>query len=116
MDDVTCQRFASYEDLRAAGYPVGGFAWAETYDAETAANLLVCVPGDFQGEDDSMPLRLRSIPVYREGGPAPARTAWSWNGDEDSPTIRPSLGCWGRDRADGYVWHGFLTDGVLRSV
>lgn len=117
MADAICQRFLNRDALEAAGFPVGGFAWAETTgDGDITAHLQLCVPGDFDPPGEPIPWRFRVFPVYREGGPVPARTAWSWDGNEDTPTIRPSLGCYGRLREDGYIWHGFLTAGVLRSV
>lgn len=40
-------------------------------------------------------------PKYSEG--------WTWNGNEDQPTVRPSI-----DINRGH-WHGYLTDGVFKS-
>lgn len=33
---------------------------------------------------------------------------WKWDGNEDAPTITPSI-----RRLDGCQWHGFLTAGVF---
>lgn len=38
------------------------------------------------------------------------RPLWDWNGDEDKPTLIPSI-----QRTSGCKWHGFLTDGVFKS-
>lgn len=35
--------------------------------------------------------------------------SWDWNGDKEKPTLTPSV------HTPGH-WHGFLTDGVWRSV
>jgi Family of unknown function (DUF6527) len=47
------------------------------------------------------------LPIYRSGEPKPGKTAWEWNGNEERPTLKPSI----RDMATCY-FHGFLTDGV----
>ena len=36
-------------------------------------------------------------------------TYWYWNGSQDKPTLKPSLGVGGPGQP--YEWHGFLTDG-----
>lgn len=38
--------------------------------------------------------------------PITGENSWSWNGDEDNPTLTPSIA-----RMDGCKWHGFLTNG-----
>ena len=38
---------------------------------------------------------------------------WESNGDEDAPTLRPSLLCNSPESEGGHYW---LTDGVLRDV
>ena len=43
-----------------------------------------------------------SLPV----SPTEAAGSWSWNGDEDRPTLTPSVD------AVGY-WHGLITDGHM---
>lgn len=39
------------------------------------------------------------------------RPEWNWNGKQDKPTLTPSL-----NKQDDCKWHGFLTDGVFKSV
>jgi len=34
---------------------------------------------------------------------------WDWDGNEDMPTLRPSI-----LRRSDCKWHGFLTDGIFR--
>lgn len=61
---------------------------------------------------------IHCLPVYR--GPKPGigkpdlglhngkpRPSWHWNGDEDRPTLRPSVNC-----GDEW-WHGYITDGRI---
>lgn len=63
------------------------------------------------------------LPVHREGETDPRRettATWQWNGDEDRPTLTPSIHTFIPESQDGArprqeLWHGFLTDGVLRS-
>lgn len=38
------------------------------------------------------------------------RPLWDWNGDEDKPSLTPSI-----LRTAGCKWHGYLTDGVFKS-
>jgi hypothetical protein len=51
---------------------------------------------------------LCNIPI----GPAPkeAGAAWDWNGDEDKPTLNPSVFHHGNPE-----WHGFIRDGRMVS-
>lgn len=35
--------------------------------------------------------------------------AWLWDGDEEKPTLKPSI-----RRMEKCLWHGFLTDGVFK--
>lgn len=46
-------------------------------------------------------------------GPAaePGVPSWRWNGLTRKPTLKPSILCTG-----GCRWHGFLTDGVFKTV
>lgn len=37
---------------------------------------------------------------------------WGWNGDENSPTLTPSVRV--RDSSPVELWHGFIVDGELR--
>ena len=41
--------------------------------------------------------------------------AWSWNGDKENPTLRPSILVYGK-RGQPNRWHGFLTDGKLETL
>jgi hypothetical protein len=52
--------------------------------------------------------------------PAADRPLWTNSGTEEKPTLRPSVGIKKyRDdqdvEADGYHWHGYLTDGIWTS-
>lgn len=54
---------------------------------------------------------LSGIRVRDDGGTSGG--AWQWNLDEDLPTTHPSIRI---DDRDGEHWHGYLTDGVFKSV
>lgn len=43
---------------------------------------------------------------------------WQWNGSLDRPTFTPSVRQFIRQEngQDEELWHGFITDGVMRSV
>lgn len=45
--------------------------------------------------------------VTFKNGPLEAGPEWSWDGDEESPTVKPSI----RRVGVGCNYHGFLTDG-----
>lgn len=38
---------------------------------------------------------------------------WEWNGNRESPTISPSIKVSNKEKE---LWHGYMTDGKLRSV
>lgn len=59
--------------------------------------LYVCLPGD---------THLNAIKVTR--GDSGAERTWGWDGNEDKPTLTPSILVPGE-------WHGFLESGRLRS-
>lgn len=46
------------------------------------------------------------LPIYFEGEPKPSRSAWIWDGNEDTPSLQPSI----KDLR-GCRFHGFLTAG-----
>jgi hypothetical protein len=48
---------------------------------------------------------LDCIPVDQQ----PSEHGWTWNGDMNLPTLRPSL-----QRTGGCGWHGYLTDGIFK--
>lgn len=46
----------------------------------------------------------------------PSRISWDWNGDKEHPTLSPSIRIMGKYTGGADRWHGFLENGVLRSV
>lgn len=47
------------------------------------------------------------LPVYRSGDAKPAPNAWWWDGNEDAPTLDPSI-----RQLGGCKFHGFLQSGT----
>ncbi len=78
----------------------GEFAWDET---ETYCRMML--PGK----------HFTNLPTDRATA-SPGR--WSWNGSLDRPTFTPSVRVFIRQKndADEELWHGFITDGVMRHV
>jgi len=63
---------------------------------------------------------LHGIPIKGPGSDPPAdRATWNWDGNEDKPTLTPSILTWRSkdvnkpDTPDNReeVWHGFITNG-----
>lgn len=82
---------------------IGDFVWSEERDC-----LYIVLPNatgkpalDSKGE-----AALDAIRVSR--GAACGPRVWGWDGNEDAPTLQPSLH-WLNN------WHGFLQQGVLKS-
>ena len=73
----------------------GDFSWGPEVDG--IRYLYLCLPGD---------KHLDAIRVQR--GPAGGARTWGWDGNEDKPTVIPSI---------HWVdhWHGWLEAGRLRS-
>lgn len=78
----------------------GEFAWDES---ESYCRMML--PGK----------HFTNIPTQK----ATAATArWEWNGDLDRPTLTPSVRVFIEQEGGTQeeLWHGFITDGVMRSV
>jgi hypothetical protein len=85
-------RVHSWDDLNSPG--------CFMFDEQKRSMLLVCPCGEC--------LRIRSIPL--DAYPNDKVPRWHWDGNEDLPTLTPSI----LDKG-GCGWHGFLTAGVFRS-
>lgn len=86
-------RETSYEEQCAVinGSP-GDFCWVREQDQ--VLRLFIHLP-------DGVGWRLLTV----EGD-----AGWTWNGDYDRPTLRPSIAALD---ASGAQWHGWLTEGEL---
>lgn len=99
----------------------------ETFDwsalRETPGAIAYCRKND-QGQDVGM---VHSCPCgcgILSGvwwPPSTSKVLWSLGGTRESPTLSPSVGIKRQTseqsvRPDGYHWHGYLENGVWRSV
>lgn len=50
--------------------------------------------------------RACAVPIHPNALPNGA--SWQWNGNEEAPTLTPSINCVG-----GCGWHGFITQGRM---
>lgn len=70
-------------------------------------HLLCCVLPDSERHNILLPLVI---------GAPPEKRGWGWDGNEDCPTITPSIDHY-RPERDGRpretIWHGFVTAGVM---
>lgn len=76
----------------------GRFLWGHEHDGYRMIHFIL--PGGFYG----------GIPVHREGTPRPdiQSPVWTWDGNEDRPTLAPSIWMHG-------CWHGFVRAGRMES-
>ena len=75
---------------------LGEFAWR--FDEHGRRSIAIAIPGNIQ-----------LVPVFSLwtiGYKNRCGAQWSWDGNEDKPTLRPSL------HAKG-VWHGYVRNGEL---
>ena len=113
MKAIPCERFENYAAVAAAGYPVGAFYWADSYaEPSRIAAIAICVPVP---DDWHVEQRLRMLRVYLEGESPPQETSWEWDGNEDRPSIKPSIGVRTPGEAT-HAFHGWLKDGVLEDI
>lgn len=78
---------------------VGEFAWA---DVDGQRYIMVALPRPRKGVPDDRILNF--LPVVR--GPNTPGRSWGWDGNEDAPTLTPSI------HAIGH-WHGWIRAGML---
>lgn len=70
--------------------------------ADEATHVWLCMPG---------PLTYRRIPVVHGAVDRRGTNCWSWNGDTEKPTLKPSILTKG---GGGVVCHSFVNNGVVR--
>ena len=96
----------------AKEYGPGAFSW--DFDGRGYRYIIFRLPDGLLSDVHSVPVRS---PGDVEGPDAPF---WIWDGNEDSPTLTPSISIKridGPDRANWpEIWHGFITGGVLRTL
>ena len=99
------------------GAPEGTFAWGtqEQRDGSVVRVCRVVIP--YVSRHSGTPLHVRSslhvLRVHKEGEPEPSNEpSWLWDGNEDYPTLTPSIGCGPKNEKD---WHGYMTAGRLKA-
>ena len=85
------------EPLKASGI---GYARCEPSEA---THLRLHMPG---------PLMNRILPVQIKGDRHGTRN-WSWNGDTEKPTVKPSILTRGSDENGDHVCHSWVNDGKV---
>lgn len=87
-----------FNDSTKVGYfgPPGLGTYYVQEQGGPPAGLLFCCPGDG---------KVSSIAFVRLGD----YDVWSWNGNREKPTTKPSIHC--NPAKGGCGWHGWLTDG-----
>ena len=108
---IACKRFMGIgPDFWA--YGVGAFCWGEIEhpDGKIWHCLYLLVPSHLEN-GGALPLCL--YPSREENNWASPGLIRGWDGDEDQPTLTPSI-LVQTETGDG--WHGFLTAGELRAV
>lgn len=94
-------RVLNHEEAETRGLQPGLFWW--TSDQEGNRYLAyVCPCGCGQP---------RAIPTAMNPGATAGRGPWTWDGNEDVPTLTPSI-----QHRDACQWHGFLTVGQWVTV
>lgn len=88
------------QDIDGDGLAPGSAEWAVMYSgpSKVAGLLFICPCGCGS-------LGFLSIRKIDE------HPSWVWNGDREKPTMTPSI-----QKTTPCRWHGYLTDGVFRSV
>lgn len=95
-----CRRLPGDTFPKDSELRVGDFIWGKP-EADNHRTLYIIMPGR-----DAARLRPDAIHVCL--GSSPGARIWAWDGNEDKPTLQPSLH-WVGD------WHGFLLGGQLKS-
>ena len=79
----------------------------EPCEPKEATHLTINLPG---------PSFVLTLPVMI-GGTRAGTSNWTWNGDIDKPTLKPSIKSTGKDRRNDYipyVCHSFVNDGKVK--
>lgn len=79
--------------------PPGSFYISKADGPDDQAWFWFVLPGNGGGGC----IRLRPLTAHEAGNPS-----WQWDGNEDKPTLTPSVNCVG-------IWHGFFTAGRMVS-
>lgn len=97
------------KDVPIGTFDIQPFNCPSEYPGATAHILFVCPNGKRCG----VLLGPQSVPR-----PSPDKChTWAWDGNSDTPTIKPSINCVTQTDdgkpAGGCGWHGFITNGEI---
>jgi hypothetical protein len=107
MPDVQGRRLVG-EDIEEGQRKLGDFQFRSRGDlAEVATRPPDGTELLFSWQCLRNPGMICSVRVGCGFKPDNGRPSWSWNGDLDRPTLRPSINC------HGCGWHGGVLAGVL---
>ena len=124
-DLIRMQRFPDDEDRgrqgaftpEAKAYGPGAFSWDT--DGHGVRFLIFRRPDRVFQDSDGNPVGISAVPVYRAGEerlPSPYANQWEWDGDEDSPTLTPSIRntTWPSNQPNEVeTFHGFVRGGMI---
>lgn len=100
---ITLRRRDSEENLERRG----DFCWLGGEDGKRT--LVIAMPCDPRWRDNTKGGEPYSMCRWSIGYKNHSGAQWSWDGDEDKPTLSPSLHWVG-------VWHGYVENGVMREA
>jgi len=72
---------------------------------EEATHVWLNMPG---------PLPYRCIPIVHGNATRKGTPCWSWNGDVEKPTLKPSIRTKGGGTKNSIVCHSFVNDGKVQ--
>lgn len=108
--EVTANKVAGWDDLKQPG---DWYFMPDSQGNEFAYLVYVCPCGNCGRQ------YLSQIPISEADHSG--RPRWQWNGDQENPSLTPSIQrrveihAHGDEPAYKCDWHGYLTDGVFRS-
>lgn len=85
------------EAFKNSPFPAGSATWNRNFEGTVTHLTFVCPCGC----QDAI-----IVPVNQEKG-----SSWEWDGDIESPTLKPSI-----LRKSGCGWHGYLTSGKFITI
>lgn len=95
-ESIDARRCQGFEDAQEHG--PGAFFWMVEDDRRT---MVFHLPG----EEGPRAIQVRP-------GQGDGNGIWGWDGNEDAPTLQPSILAWDRNQGERVeVWHGYLTAG-----
>lgn len=95
MPEINARRVRGFEEMNAPG----DFYWACNGEGVPQRLMFRC------------PCGCDSVNGVAVSGDPDKHYVWRWDGNEEKPTVTPSI-----KMLSGCMWHGFLTAGVFRTA